>query len=292
MIELNHIFNEDCLVTMQKLNGVDCVLTSPPYNTSRKGATDLSTHQCRYENYNDSMTDEEYIDWTIRLFDGFDHVLKENGCGKTTLLNLIRSYLCVDYTECSRGDYNHNINKLFKSYTDEKMLDGVDVYADYTKNTFRLSHKGEKERKQALHTFEDFGTFYEQIHSSTGEGVLVSLNYLFNYIFGKKAKLTFDYCDQFKEVYPMYVDYVEKHRVECADEWTILMDEPDRNLSLENVSQIKGILSYHKPHTQIIAVVHNPLIIYALTKEGGVNFIEMSEGYIEKVKKEINKIIK
>lgn len=70
------------------------------------------------------------------------------------------------------------------------------------------------------------------------------------------------------------------------------MDEPDRNLSLENVNQIKDILSYHKQHTQIIAVIHNPLLIYALAKEGGVNFIEMSEGYIEKVKKEINKIIK
>ena len=65
---------------MQKLGGVSCVLTSPPYNTSRKGATDLSTHQCRYENYNDSMTDEEYIDWTIKLFGGFDKCLAENGC--------------------------------------------------------------------------------------------------------------------------------------------------------------------------------------------------------------------
>lgn len=80
MLELNKIFCEDCLVTMQKLNGVDCVLTSPPYNTSRKGATDLSTHQCRYENYNDSMTDEEYIDWSVMLFNGFDNILKENGC--------------------------------------------------------------------------------------------------------------------------------------------------------------------------------------------------------------------
>ena len=90
----------------------------------------------------------------------------------------------------------------------------------------------------------------------------------------------------------MYVEYVEKHRVECADEWTILMDEPDRNLSLDNIGQIKSILSYHKPHTQIIAVVHNPLLIYALAKEDGVNFIEMSKGYIKKVKKEISEIIK
>lgn len=223
--------------------------------------------------------------------DGANVIVGENGCGKTTLLKLIERYLMVDYTECSRGMFNSNINALCPPISNI-ILDGIDVYADYTKNTFRLSHKGEKERGQALNSFEDFETSFEQAHSSTGEGVLVSLNYLFGYIFGKKARLTFDYHDQFKDTYPTYVEYVGKHKVECADEWTILMDEPDRNLSLDNISQIKAILTYHKPHTQIIAVVHNPLLIYALAKEDGVNFIEMSKGYIKKVKKEINEIIK
>ena len=79
MNELNKIHNEDCMATMERLSNIDCVLTSPPYNTSRKGATDLKTHQCRYENYNDSMTDEEYIDWTLKLFGGFDKILRPNG---------------------------------------------------------------------------------------------------------------------------------------------------------------------------------------------------------------------
>lgn len=82
-MELNVIHNEDCLQTIENLRvtggAIDCVLTSPPYNTSRKGATDLSTHQCRYEDYNDSMTDEEYIAWTIQLFNGFDSILKKDG---------------------------------------------------------------------------------------------------------------------------------------------------------------------------------------------------------------------
>lgn len=69
------------VIRWQELGGgmIDCVLTSPPYNTSRKGATDLSTHQCRYEDYNDSMSDDEYIDWTCSLFDCFDKALKPNG---------------------------------------------------------------------------------------------------------------------------------------------------------------------------------------------------------------------
>ena len=223
---------------------------------------------------------------------GVNIIVGENGCGKTTLLNLIKKYLCIDYTECSRGEYNCNINALFRSFNNDAMLDGVDVYADYSRNTFRLSHAGEKANNQALKTFEEFGSFIDQNNSSTGEGVLVAIKYLFNYIFGKEAKLTFDYCNQFKEVYPLYVDYVNNHRVECADEWTILMDEPDRNLSLGNLQDIKAILSFHKPHTQMIAVIHNPILIYALSKKNCVNFIEMTDGYVDKVKKEINVLIR
>ena len=222
---------------------------------------------------------------------GVNIIVGENGSGKTTLMELIRKYLVVDYTECFRGEYNCNINELFRTFENKAMLDGVDVYADYTKNTFRLSHAGEKAHDGALKTFEEFGSFFDQNQSSTGEGVLVAIDYLFGYIFGKKAKLTFDY-NQFKDVYPLYVDYVEKHRVECADEWTILMDEPDRNLSLDNIEHIKAILSFHKPQTQIIAVVHNPLLIYALSKMEHIHFIELTKGYVKKVKKQVYTIVK
>lgn len=80
-MELNKIYCEDCLETMEKMDKkIDIVLTSPPYNTSRKGATDLSTHQCRYESYEDAMSDEEYTDWTLKIFRAFDKCLKQNGC--------------------------------------------------------------------------------------------------------------------------------------------------------------------------------------------------------------------
>lgn len=80
MLELNKIYNEDCLVTMQKLNGVDCVLTSPPYNTKGHHGSDMSKHQQLYEDYLDNMTDELYSKWTCSLFEGFNRTLKNNGC--------------------------------------------------------------------------------------------------------------------------------------------------------------------------------------------------------------------
>ena len=222
---------------------------------------------------------------------GVNIIVGENGCGKTTLMNLVKKYLMVDYTECDKGMYRCNINSLYNKALDRETLsDGVNVYADYQRNTFRLSHAGEKEKGQAIKTFSDFGAMMDQKHSSTGEGVVVAINSLFNYIFGKDAKLIFDY-KQFKESDPLYWEYVKNHQ-QKGDEWTILMDEPDRNLSLDNLSQIKSILSFHKPQTQMIVVIHNPLLIYSLSKKKGINFIEMTEGYIDRIKEQIKVLVK
>lgn len=75
------IFNENCFDTIKRLieNNVkiNVVLTSPPYNTSRKSRID--PYMQRYENHIDILTDEEYINQTIKLFNGFDEILAENG---------------------------------------------------------------------------------------------------------------------------------------------------------------------------------------------------------------------
>lgn len=78
-MELNNFYNEDCSVTMSKMKDhfVDLVLTSPPYNmTKRKGG--YADKQNRYDEYLDWKSDQEYIKWTIDIFNEFDRVLKEN----------------------------------------------------------------------------------------------------------------------------------------------------------------------------------------------------------------------
>ena len=81
MVELNKIYNEDCLRTMEKMDGVvNMIMTSPPYNTSRKGSSiDAADANVRYDDFNDCRTDEEYINWTVDVFNGFDKVLAQNG---------------------------------------------------------------------------------------------------------------------------------------------------------------------------------------------------------------------
>ena len=77
---LNKVFNEDCIKTMSKMDkqSIDIILTSPPYNTSRSGATDK--YNSRYTTYIDSLSNEEYIKWTLSVFESYDTVLKKDGC--------------------------------------------------------------------------------------------------------------------------------------------------------------------------------------------------------------------
>ena len=80
VMRTNFIYNEKCEDTMARMiaegEKVDCILTSPPYNmTKRKGGyADMG----RYDVYTDWKPVDEYIDWTVGIFNQFDKVLKKD----------------------------------------------------------------------------------------------------------------------------------------------------------------------------------------------------------------------
>lgn len=88
---LNKIYNEDCFATMNDMPVGQChvVLTSPFYNTNKKAGTnrtlgntsvkDGQYDYVRYDTHVDCMNDEEYCDFTERLFLEFDRILNMNG---------------------------------------------------------------------------------------------------------------------------------------------------------------------------------------------------------------------
>lgn len=89
---INKIYNEDCFDTMESMPIGQCsvILTSPFYNTNKKAGksrtltnTTVKKGQydyVRYDTHIDDMTDEEYCDFTKKLFLEFDRVLNLNGC--------------------------------------------------------------------------------------------------------------------------------------------------------------------------------------------------------------------
>ena len=80
MIELNKIYNENCFETMKKMAEnnikVDVILTSPPYNMSKKRKGGFADSG-RYDLYKDNLEEEDYLKWTVDLFNKFDLILNK-----------------------------------------------------------------------------------------------------------------------------------------------------------------------------------------------------------------------
>lgn len=76
-MEKNKIYNIDCVEGMKQMieEGilVDCILTSPPYNTETRNATKYK-YDNRYDTYEGNLSNDEYVKWTIELFNCFDKV--------------------------------------------------------------------------------------------------------------------------------------------------------------------------------------------------------------------------
>jgi len=68
MLELNKIYNEDCLEGMKQIddNSVDLVITSPPYADRRK-------------NCYDGKNEDEYVEWFVPIAKEIKRILKPTG---------------------------------------------------------------------------------------------------------------------------------------------------------------------------------------------------------------------
>lgn len=77
-MELNKIYNMDCVDGLKQMvadgNTVDCVITSPPYNTMRNNQDDVG-----YDVYKDGIDNTQYCDWTVSIFNLIDKILSPNG---------------------------------------------------------------------------------------------------------------------------------------------------------------------------------------------------------------------
>lgn len=99
-MDLNFIYNEDCLQTMAKMPDgfVDSTITSPPYNIGYNNmhGEDVT----KYETYNDMQTQSDYEKWLFKIIDELLRVTKKHiffniqmlGNNKLTVLELMGKY--------------------------------------------------------------------------------------------------------------------------------------------------------------------------------------------------------
>ena len=78
------IFNSDCFEVMRNnidSQSVSLIITSPPYNTGRNAHSEraLNNHEGRYDIYVDTGTHNDYVDFSINLFNHFDNIVKPKG---------------------------------------------------------------------------------------------------------------------------------------------------------------------------------------------------------------------
>lgn len=89
-MELNKIYNENCLDTMSRMpdNFIDLVVTSPPYNKGYWSANrninnygDFKTKARRidYENFDDNLSPNDYVKWQKNVLNELIRVLKPSG---------------------------------------------------------------------------------------------------------------------------------------------------------------------------------------------------------------------
>ena len=229
---------------------------------------------------------------------GTNVIVGPNGSGKSTLIDLIRAYTLVNHRDCEVS--NATLSKTFRDYIlgNRDMNDGVDVYGDYATNIFRMVRTEESRLAgNSLRSFLDFGATFESMNSSTGEGMMSDIEAMFSYMFDPNRNLSFPleqvkaYSSSLDGKYDKYVSYVENHKVDCDKRYTMLMDEPERNLDIYNIDKVMGILGYDRGDTQIICTIHNPLVIYELSKNESINFIELKEGYVNDVIDKLDEII-
>ena len=80
MLELNKIYNMDCLEGLRALEdeSVDLIITSPPYNLGKSHHTG-NNHFKAYTDYDDDMPEELYQKWQVEILNECHRVLKKDG---------------------------------------------------------------------------------------------------------------------------------------------------------------------------------------------------------------------
>jgi len=77
MLEINKIYLGDTIEIMKEIEdkSIQLILTSPPYNSSVR----KDNHKYPGGNYEDDLSEEEYVNWTLNVFKEYERILDDKG---------------------------------------------------------------------------------------------------------------------------------------------------------------------------------------------------------------------
>jgi len=226
---------------------------------------------------------------------GVNVLCGNNGSGKSSILNMLKLFTFTEksfYSEWPREYPWIYLDRLSNK-------DGtfpIQIYADYRYTFFSFRDLQPLQHKMhggdTLGSLDNLRQYFIDSRISRGQSVLETFNILFECMFGKKKlkgdELKFplekliNYTTKEKPEYSHVAEYYQRH-LEADDSYryTLLMDEPDNNLDINNIRNTLDIYAKERPDTQIIVSLHNPIALYKLAKQKNPpNFIELTQGYI------------
>lgn len=77
MLKTNEIYLGDTIETMKLIDdkSIQLILTSPPYNSSVR----KDNHKYPGGNYEDDLSEEDYVNWSLEVFKQYERVLSDTG---------------------------------------------------------------------------------------------------------------------------------------------------------------------------------------------------------------------
>jgi predicted ATPase len=233
----------------------------------------------------------------IEFTNGLNIIIGSNGCGKTTLINLLTRF-CLVYG--LKTDYNFwdEVSTFYpdaNSLGDEKyskLQNLVVIENNYNCPVKRMDNISEKKKRSGgqFTNISDFSNYFTEKNMSKGQKMMHTI---FTEIqraqkeFGEYSleSLFFDsnsVNDTWREALTKVKSYIEEHNCTNLEKrCTFLMDEPDEGLDVFNLSELKDFLQIASETCQIIVILHNPLLIKSLADKA--NIIELTDGYLNAI---------
>lgn len=240
---------------------------------------------------------------------GVNILVGDNGCGKTSFINVLRKMTLCNRVLGSSNFFNQYWQLSLSEYVDMGYFDRVDLQADFSISFANVREVSDLESNGEYNTLLDFVQYLDGHNKSAGQNKLNNIQLTMDYLSTnsslKWSKNDYSHLDfnksclqKIKEIakdnkkLKLITDYYDSHHLGNQEGYnkeyygyTIFADEPDASVDIHNLEQLYAFYASTPNHYQHIVSMHNVALIYALSKLENVNVIDLSKGYYKEIVK-------